>query len=64
MKTLDDYDAKYTIWAKAPRVRPLPRFTGMPEFGAQKFSSYEELNRWKAELLEEIARRGGLRWTK
>jgi len=64
MKTCDDYEAKYAIWAGTPRVHPLPGFEGVPEFGARKFSSYEELNRWKRELLEEIARRGGLKWTR
>lgn len=33
-------------------------------FEPQKFDSYEEFNRWKSELLVEIARRGGLKWTK
>jgi hypothetical protein len=64
MKTCDDYNAKYQIWAENPRVRPLPRFEGVPEFGVRRFSSYEELNRWKRELLEQIARSGGLRWTR
>lgn len=64
MKTWDDYNSKYVIWARAPRVYPLPKFEGVPSFGARKFDSYEEFNRWKQELLLEIARGGGLRWTK
>ncbi len=64
MKTSDDYDSKYAIWARAPMVHPLPKFTGVPPFEPQKFASYEEFNRWKSELLVEIARLGGLKWTK
>ena len=64
MKTSDDYNSKYAIWARAPIVHPMPEFTGVPPFEPQKFDSYEDLNRWKSELLVEIARLGGLKWTR
>ncbi|MFO8072799.1 MAG: hypothetical protein R6V85_13080 [Polyangia bacterium] len=64
MKIEDDYRAKYSLWASRPVVHPLPRFTGVPRFAPRRFRSYEELNRWKRELLARIARSGGLNWTK
>jgi len=60
----DDYGAKFALWARRPEIFALPGFEGLPRFGTRRFSSYEELNRWKRELLAEIARRGGVRWTK
>ena len=62
MKYTDDYEAKLKIWAREQRVVPLPAFTGVPRFGAKKFSSYAEFNAWKRELLLQIAANGGLRW--
>jgi hypothetical protein len=64
VKFTDDYLAKYKIWAMHPRVHPLPRFTGLPPFKAKKFDSYEQFNEWKSEYLREIARQGGVKWTK
>jgi hypothetical protein len=64
MKRADDYQAKYSLWAANPEVRALPSFTGVPRFGVRRFRSYEEMNAWKRELLREIARRGGLTWTR
>jgi hypothetical protein len=64
MKRSDDYESKYAIWAAEPAVFPLPEYEGVPRFAPRRFGSYEGLNRWKRELLLEIARRGGLRWTR
>ena len=64
MKFTDNYDAKFDIWVRESKVHPLPRFTGMPKFRSRKFSSYEEFNAWKRDLLDEIARQGGVKWTK
>jgi hypothetical protein len=64
MKRVDDYQAKYSLWASRPVVHPMPRFIGVPRFGVRRFGSYEELNAWKRDLLREIARRGGLTWTR
>jgi hypothetical protein len=64
VKRTDDYRAKYALWAARPEVCRLPRFTGVPPFGVRRFDSYDELNAWKRELKLEIARRGGLTWTK
>ena len=64
VKYTDDYQAKYRIWAAEGKVCPLPRCVGWPDFRSKKFSSYEEMNAWKRELLLEVARKGGVRWTK
>ena len=64
VKRVDDYSAKYALWASHPEVCRLPGFTGVPRFGVRRFDSYDELNAWKRELKREIARRGGLTWTK
>lgn len=64
MKFTDDYTAKLTIWAREGRVVPLPRATNLPRFKSRKFSSYEEFNAWKRDLLDQWVRSGGARWTK
>jgi hypothetical protein len=64
MKVTDDHDAKFRIWAAESKVWPLPHVSGMPRFKARKFRSYAEMNAWKAELLDRIARQGGVKWTK
>ena len=64
MKITDDYDAKLEIWARERKVYPLPKVQGLPRFHPQKFSSYAEFNAWKRGLLDEIALRGGVTWTK
>jgi len=64
VKRADDYRAKYDLWASRPEVCRLPGFTGVPPFGVRRFDSYDELNAWKRALLREIARHGGLTWTK
>lgn len=64
MKFTDDYTAKFTIWARENRVVSLPRITNLPKFKSRKFNSYEEFNAWKKDLLGQIARAGGVQWTK
>ena len=64
MKYTDDYEAKYKIWAANPVVHPLPKVTGLPRTGSKKFRTYEEYNAWKQEYLIQIARSGGVKWTK
>jgi hypothetical protein len=56
MKATDDYNAKLRLWAANPQVVHLPKVIPLPKFSPQKFSSHEEMNRWKANLLREIAR--------
>lgn len=56
MKVSDDYRAKIRLWAAAQRVVPLPPAPRLPRFSAQRFASHEAMNRWKAELLRELAR--------
>ena len=63
MKATDNRQAKLSIWAKESRVARMPKAEGFPAFGCRRFSSGDEMNAWKKELLAEIARRGGVRWT-
>jgi hypothetical protein len=64
MKITDDYNAKFAIWARETKVHGFPRIANLPRFGSKKFSSYKELNDWKQELLLQLARKGGAKWTK
>ena len=64
MKISDDYDAKVRIWAKSSQVLPSPRAVGLPKFRSKKFSSHQEMNAWKRNLLDQIAASGGCAWTK
>lgn len=59
-----DYDAKFKIWARNPIVVACPRPSNLPAFKAQRFDSYEAFNAWKAGLLDQIAKQGGVKWTK
>lgn len=63
MKFTDDYTAKFTIWARDGRVVRLPRIANLPRFKSRKFNSYEEFNAWKSDLLDQLARAGGAKWT-
>jgi hypothetical protein len=63
MKIVDDYEAKLALWARDGRVIAMPVPVGIPQFGFRRFSSAEEMNKWKQELLIELARQGGVRWT-
>jgi hypothetical protein len=56
VKFTDDYNAKYKIWAADPKPQlgiPEPK---LPKFSPKRFSSYEDMNRWKRELLDQIVR--------
>jgi hypothetical protein len=55
MKVTDDYHAKVRLWAARQQVVPLPRGPRLPKFGAQRFKSHDEMNRWKAALLLRAA---------
>lgn len=61
MKIVDDYRAKYRLWAAAPRVVPPGPPVRIPGFRWAKFSSWQAFNEWKAgairRLAEEAARR-------
>jgi hypothetical protein len=56
MKINDDYNAKYLFWALDPKPQPEIPFPRLPKIAARRFSSYEEFNAWKQELLCQIAR--------
>jgi len=56
VKISDDYRAKVKLWARQPRVEPLPPGPRLPKFNARKFRTHEEMNRWKQSLLREMAK--------
>lgn len=60
----DDYDAKFKIWARNPKVVACPKPANLPRFKAQRFDSYEAFNAWKDDLLDQIAKQGGIKWKK
>jgi hypothetical protein len=62
MKISDNYNAKYEIWTKDPKVTPLPKMILPFKFSAQKFSTYKEMNEWKKNLIIKIAKKGGVQW--
>lgn len=64
MKITDQPDAKIQLWARQPRVVRTPRIANLPYFGVRRFSSYAEFNQWKQELLLELVRKGGAKWTR
>jgi hypothetical protein len=55
---------KLDLWAAAGKVSAVPAADLGVKFPPQKFNSYREMNEWKADLLEQIARRGGVTWKK
>jgi hypothetical protein len=59
MKQVDDYKAKIRLWATSRRVVPLPPGPVLPRFSSQRFSSHEEMNRWKQRLLRQLAQSHG-----
>ena len=63
MKRTDDINAKLAFWAAAPRVAPFPHLANLPRFGPKKCNSHAEMNRWKQELLAQLAAQGGAQWT-
>lgn len=56
VKITDDYSAKIRLWARSPTVGPLPPGPTLPKFRPQRFRNHQELNRWKHNLLLELAR--------
>jgi hypothetical protein len=56
VKISDDYHAKLRLWCRQPVVVAPPPGPSLPKFKARKFRTHAEMNRWKQELLREIAR--------
>jgi hypothetical protein len=56
MKFSDDYDAKFKIWAQDPKPQLAVATAKLPKFSPQRFNSYEEFNRWKDDLIRQMAR--------
>lgn len=63
MKVTDDYLAKYRLWARNPRVVSIPRAPRLPNFKSQKFTTHQEMNRWKEAVLQDLAREAAAKWT-
>ena len=55
MKVTDDYKAKTRLWARHPRVVAPLLGPALPRFTSKKFRTHAEMNRWKADLLREMA---------
>lgn len=55
MKRTDDIHAKYELWARQPRVQPLPYAVRIPGLTHITFQSYEAMNRWKQEQRLRLA---------
>ena len=55
MKITGDYKAKTRLWAEHLKVVAPPPGPRLPRFGSKRFRTHAEMNRWKAELLREIA---------
>lgn len=49
------YKAKYQLWAACQQVVAAPKPPPLPKFGSRKFSSHQEMNVWKRQLLRETA---------
>ena len=63
MKVREKRD-KLDFWVSARSVSSMPVVDLRVTFPPQKFNSYREMNEWKSDLLEQIARRGGVKWKK
>jgi hypothetical protein len=55
MKANDNYNAKFRLWAANPTVIPAAAAPKLPGFKSRRFSSYAELNAWKASVLRQLA---------
>ena len=62
MKEKDNYNAEFKILVANPKVEPRPQIIFPFKIPSQKFSSYEDFNRWKSELIAKIAKHGGGKW--
>ncbi len=52
----DDYAGKVRLWVQNPIVVPHAQGPKLPPFSVKRFSSYEEMNRWKENRIREAAR--------
>ena len=64
MKLSDKPETKLEFWASHPKPVRLPRMANLPRFTSRKFDSYEAFNAWKHELILNLIRSGGARWTR
>jgi len=59
---MDIREAKVRLWLKHPPEMKFPVPVNLPRFSKKSFRSYEEMNAWKREYLQEIAKQGGIQW--
>lgn len=59
---MDDREKKIRLWLEHPPAMKFPVPVNLPKFSKKSFRNYEEMNAWKREYLQEIARQGGLKW--
>jgi len=63
-KSADNYKSKIKFYIRNPQVAHIGVTPEFPRFGHVRFTSYDEMNAWKKELLRSLARRGGCSWKK
>ena len=56
VKISDDYQAKVRLWVTHLSVAPAPPPPRLPKFSPKKFKNHVEMNLWKRDLLEQLAR--------
>jgi hypothetical protein len=56
VKISDDYNAKFAIWTRDPQPQPEMKGPSLPKFSPKRFSSYEEFNQWKLDLIRQMVR--------
>ena len=61
MKIVDDYSAKYRLWAERPQVIPPGPILRLPGFKSRRFSSHAEMNAWKESMLRRLAEQTSVR---
>ena len=54
MKSADDYNAKYRLWAAKTTVVAAGAAVKLPDFKSRRFASHAELNVWKASVLRQL----------
>jgi hypothetical protein len=59
---MNEREIKFLMWIKNPPKIKFPVPLNLPKFSKKSFRNYEEMNNWKREYLQEIARAGGIKW--
>ena len=59
---MDIRKRKIELWLANPPEIKFPVPCNLPPFSKKSFRNYDEMNEWKREYLQEIARNGGIQW--